>query len=84
VKDPKTGGPDVSAALKELPRFLTLEARALEALGLERRMKPALTLADYLLEREAASAPTAHEPGNAAACASVAAIAPGRPSSDAA
>lgn len=53
---------DLSPGAKELGKFLSVERSALQALGLERRAKPALTLTDYLNGRPTTSDQQAKEP----------------------
>ena len=66
AKDPKTGGPDVSAALKELPRSLTLEA--LRRLLHGRSCGPLLTSSDTPAAHTARSRCLALHAASAAMC----------------
>jgi hypothetical protein len=46
-------GWDLHPGAKELPKFLSIERAAIQAIGLERRSKPALTPAEYWQQRQA-------------------------------
>jgi len=66
---------ELTPAARELPRFLSVELSALKLLGMERRLRPAITLHDYLngkapaphVAKDPQPAPTTHEASAASA-----------------
>jgi hypothetical protein len=52
---------DLAPGAKELARFLSLEVKALQAIGLEHRAKPVQSLEEYIAEHDAKAAATDNE-----------------------